>query len=289
MLMRIYETPSQQDWLRKTKTIRLGNGLNMGYVEAGDPSKETLLCIHGMADSSRNWRGVMQKLQNDYHIYAVDQRGFGMSDKPSEYAYTATELAGDVKLFMEAMGIEKAYIAGHSMGSMVAQTVAFQYSEKVLGLILISTFAHMHETPETMDAQLNEFASLNIAQMSDEELQTAFLGEPLPATFEPEFVPGFIDSVKLITGESMLSGWRAMSINDNRNFLHHIKAPVMIIWGTEDTIFTGEYQDELRVYLPDAEYLTYEGASHDILNEDPYRAAKDIKEFIRKIKLKYEG
>ena len=45
-----------------------------------------------------------------------------------------------------------------------------------------------------------------------------------------------------------------------------------------------EYQDELRDYLPDAKYLTYKGASHDILNEDPFHAAEDIDAFIKEIK-----
>lgn len=257
------------------------SGLHMGYVEAGNTDGETLVCIHGMADSSRNWRGVMQKLQEKYHIYAIDQRGFGMSDKPEEYAYTATELAADVKQFMDAIGIEKAWVAGHSMGSMVAQTVAFQYPEKVQGVILLSTFAHIRETPETMDAQLAEFASLSISEMSEEELRTAFLGDGAGPFFEPAFVPGFLESVRLFTGDIMVSAWRSMSINDNRNFLHLIQAPVLIIWGSNDAIFTREYQDELRVYLPEAKYLTYEGVSHDILNEDPYHAAADMDAFMQ--------
>lgn len=276
-------TPSQADWLKKTKKVKLANGLNVGYVEVGDDEKDILVVIHGMADSSRNWRGVMQKLQDKYHIYAIDQRGFGMTDKPNEYAYTATELASDVNLFMNAVGIDKAYVAGHSMGSMVAQTVAFQYPEKVKGLILVSTFAHMHETPDSMDAQINEFAALDIDKMSDEQLKKAFLDESAQF-YEPEFVTGFIESVKQFSAQSMVAGWRAMSINDNRNFLHHIKAPVLIIWGTEDIIFTREYQDELHEYLPEAKYLVYEGASHDILNEIPYRAAEDIDVFICEIK-----
>jgi len=254
----------------------------MAFMETGNPDCETLVLIHGISDSSRNWRTIMEQLQDKYHMYAVDLRGFGKTDKPSEYCYTATEYAADVKLFMDAMGIDQAYIAGHSMGSMVTQTISFQYPERVLGTILISTFAHMHETPETMDQALAEFAALDIPNMTDQQIQEAFIPDP-NVLYDSEFLGGYIETVKGITGDIMVSAWRSMSINDNRNFLPHIEAPVMVIWGTEDEIFTKEYQDELREYLPDACYVTYEGISHDIITETPIQTAKDIDAFIESV------
>ena len=271
--------PSNENWLRETKMIQLENGLNMAYMEAGDPEKPSMVLIHGISDSGRNWRNIMQELEDSYHIYAVDLRGFGKTDKSEPFLFTAFQFASDVKLFMDAAGIDSAYVCGHSMGSMVTQTLAFAYPEKVKAIVLVSSFAHMHETPADVREIGEYFGSMDIQGMSEEELLKEFQPDA-QLLYDPTFVPGYLETLRGITGKIMRAAWYAMSINDNRNFLQYIKVPVMILWGTKDEIFTKEYQDELREYLPGAKFVVYEGIGHDIITQDPIRTAADIADFL---------
>jgi pimeloyl-ACP methyl ester carboxylesterase len=75
-------------------------------------------------------------LGNRFHIYAPDQRGHGDSDRP-DGTYAADEFAQDVHEFMEALGIGKAVVGGHSLGGRVSQAFAAIYPDECQGMILI--------------------------------------------------------------------------------------------------------------------------------------------------------
>ena len=110
---------SEPAWGVERKVVTLGNGLRMGYVELGDPGKPTLVFLHGFTNSSLGYLPLGRLLAQRYHVFLLDQRGHGVSDKP-ECCYTRLDMAYDVKLFLDLKGIQRAHIAGHSMGGMGA-------------------------------------------------------------------------------------------------------------------------------------------------------------------------
>jgi pimeloyl-ACP methyl ester carboxylesterase len=69
-------------------------------------------------------------------------------------------------------------------------------------------------------------------------------------------------------------------VEDHGHLLARIKAPVLIIWGDQDSIFTSEDEETLRKGLPSAEFRVYEGIGHNVQWEQPERVAKDIAEFM---------
>jgi pimeloyl-ACP methyl ester carboxylesterase len=73
------------------------------------------------------------------------------------------------------------------------------------------------------------------------------------------------------------AGWRGMEITDNTKFLQYIKAPTICMWGSEDDIFTEEYQKELLSNIPDVEAVYFDGASHEIQQEKHQEIANQIK------------
>lgn len=270
--------PTHAEWHSHTKTVLLSTGIHMAYLEAGVPEGKPLMMIHGFTDSSRIWRMVISRLQEDFHIYAVDLRGFGQSDKPAQYVYSMPQYAEDIVAFMDAVGLPSASLLAHSMGSMIAQTVAFSAPDRVEKLVLASTMTHMHETPEDL-RKVEEYTELDLETMPAGEMQAAFL--PFPENCaDREFPEGYFSTLRMVTGKSLAAAWRSMSLTDNRNFLQFIKAPVLVFWGTEDGIFTEEYQEEVRRYLPHAQYVTLDGVAHEIPNEAPERLAERTRTFL---------
>ncbi|MCH1981913.1 alpha/beta hydrolase [Ruminococcus sp. OA3] len=270
--------PTHENWHESTKMVLLPTGIRMAYMECGNLQGEPLVMIHGFSDSSRIWRSVMQEMGNDYHFYAVDLRGFGLSDKPEQMVYTITEHASDIAAWMEQMGLGPVLLMGHSMGSIVAQTVAAFCPERIRCLVLLSTFSHMHETPEQVREVRELYDSLDIQHASDDELQKIFVPDPGKLA-DVSFLPGYLSTLRGIRGRGLTAAWFGMSLADNRNFLQFIKAPVLICWGSKDDIFTKEYQDEMLCYLPEAEFETFEGVSHDIPTEAPRRTADAVHTF----------
>ena len=115
---------------------------------AGQP----LVLISGLGYPLWQWHKMVPFLAEHFQVITFDNRGVGQSDKPAG-PYTAQMLAADTAGLLDALGIEKAIIAGHSMGGFIAQAMALDFPQKVAKLILCSTnFGGPHHVPVTPEA-----------------------------------------------------------------------------------------------------------------------------------------
>lgn len=94
-------------WGAERKSTVLASGMTMGYVELGDSSKPVLVFLHGFTNSSLGYLPLGRLLAVRYHVFLLDQRGHGATDKP-ECCYTRLDYAHDAKLFLDKMGIARA-------------------------------------------------------------------------------------------------------------------------------------------------------------------------------------
>lgn len=93
-----------------------------------------LLGLHGITANHRSFRGVAEQVSNP--LLAIDQRGRGGSrDLPGPYALV--RLADDARDVLDAAGLERVIVVGHSMGAFVAARLAERYPDRVLGLVLV--------------------------------------------------------------------------------------------------------------------------------------------------------
>lgn len=116
--------------------VRLQNSPCLHYAETGNPEGQPVVFLHGWPDSWFSFSRVMPLLPADIRALAVDQRGFGDSDRPPS-GYTITEMAGDAIAFLDALGIERATLVGHSFGTFVARQAAIAQPHRVDALVLI--------------------------------------------------------------------------------------------------------------------------------------------------------
>lgn len=112
------------------------NGIKICYSDHGDGFP--IILIHGIGAKKETWIAQLKALSNKYKVIAIDVRGTGKSDRPN-ILYTMEMLADDIKGLMDYLKIEKAHIAGRSMGGMIAQHFALKYPKQVEKLILITT------------------------------------------------------------------------------------------------------------------------------------------------------
>ncbi len=128
----------------KTNSIEL-------YYEIHGAGKPLVL-ISGLGYPSWQWHKMGPLLAEKFQVITFDNRGVGQSDKPAG-PYTAQMLAADTAGLLDALGIEKATIVGHSMGGFVAQAMALDFPQRVEKLILCSTnFGGPHHVPVTPEA-----------------------------------------------------------------------------------------------------------------------------------------
>ena len=126
------------------------NNIELYYEIHGEG--KPLVLISGLGYPLWQWHKMVPFLAEHFQVITFDNRGVGQSDKPAG-PYTAQMLAADTAGLLDALGIEKAIIAGHSMGGFIAQAMALDFPQKVAKLILCSTnFGGPHHVPVTPEA-----------------------------------------------------------------------------------------------------------------------------------------
>ncbi len=119
--------------MANTKYLRTSWG-KMAYGDSGGYGK-TLLFLHGTGCDAADWMKVIDRLPSDRRYVTLDFRGHGKSSVPTE-PFTIEDLASDVIHLINLLGIQELVLVGHSLGGMVAISVANRCPQ-IAGLVLI--------------------------------------------------------------------------------------------------------------------------------------------------------
>src|SRR5687768_7247630 len=118
----------------RDKYLALESGVRLHCLDWGGAGRPLVL-LHGLASSCRIWDFTAPLLAERFRVFALDQRGHGLSDRPG--SYTFAEVTGDLAGLLQGLGLERPVIAGHSWGASVALQFAAKYPEVPAALALI--------------------------------------------------------------------------------------------------------------------------------------------------------
>lgn len=113
----------------------LVNGINLHYLNWGGEGN-VLLFLAGMGCNAHVFDDFAPRFVDQFHVLALTRRGHGESDHP-ETGYDVDTLIEDIRQFMDALGIQKAILVGHSMASIELSHFSALYPERVLKLIFL--------------------------------------------------------------------------------------------------------------------------------------------------------
>jgi epoxide hydrolase 4 len=109
------------------------------YVSLGRSEAPLVVLIHGFPDFWYSWRAQMPALARDFHVVAIDQRGYNLSGQPEGVeSYALDKLVGDAAAVVRHFGPGKAVIVGHDWGGLVAWTFAMTHPELTDRLIVLN-------------------------------------------------------------------------------------------------------------------------------------------------------
>lgn len=115
------------------------NTLNLSlfiYDKKNNHTQPVIILIHGLGDDADTWRHVLIPLASSYRVIALDLPGFARSDKP-ETDYSLSYFSKVILSMMDELGIHRAILVGNSLGAMIAQHIALNHLERVVGLVLV--------------------------------------------------------------------------------------------------------------------------------------------------------
>lgn len=117
----------------KTQDIQ-ANGTTL-HVRVGGSGPAVVL-IHGFGDTGDMWAPLATELARDHRVVVPDLRGMGLSAKPAE-GYEKTNQAADIRAVLDSLGIDRADIVGHDIGTMVAYAYAVRYPDRTTRLVVM--------------------------------------------------------------------------------------------------------------------------------------------------------
>jgi pimeloyl-ACP methyl ester carboxylesterase len=253
------------------------NGININYTVIG--SGEPLVMIMGFGGDQSAWKRQVSAFKKHYQVTTFDNRGTGKSDKPKG-SYFPKLMAEDTIQLMDFLKIDKAHILGVSMGGLIAQEIAINHPERILKLILASTFACQDDkanglTPDMLvaaelpprqgfnrllDASVNKFFNRFIL-IPLFKLQTRRIKEP-----EITALIGQVDGFK---------GY------DSLDRLPLIKAPTLVLTGTKDRVVKPESSKTISQKIPNAKLVKIDNGSHVICMEMSKVFNKEVLDFLK--------
>lgn len=253
---------------------------NLAYVEKGNGKSVVLL--HGFCESKAIWQQLMNELSPRARLLAPDLPGFG-ENSAIHGDITIDDMAEQVSVWMDEMGIKSASVIGHSLGGYVALALADRYPEKVSALCLFHSTARA-DAPEKKEKrdQTMKFLKANGVD--------TFVKNFIPALFayqHQEKLKSTIGEVIALAAQTpdatAIAVTRAMRDRPERlEVLKNAAFPCLFIAGKEDGAVP--YKDlKIQSQLPDqAQLITLENCGHMGMYEKPAECSIALEAFIAK-------
>ncbi len=113
--------------------------LEMSYMDLNNTSTNVAVLLHGKNFAGFYWEKIAQDLMsNGYRVIIPDQIGFGKSSRPETYQYSFSQLSINTNKLLSFLNVQNFSLVGHSMGGMLAVTMADLYSKKIKKVVLIN-------------------------------------------------------------------------------------------------------------------------------------------------------
>lgn len=250
------------------------DGVRLHYLERGAGTPVVLL--HGNVVTAEDFvlSGLFGRLAQNHRVIAFDRPGFGYSERPYGMRWTPWAQAALLGRAMDALGVERAVVVGHSWGALVAMALALAEPRLVRGLALLSGY---YFPTARADSLLTLPAAVPLlgdvlrytvspplgAALLPLTLKAMFSPLPIPERFKAGFPHGMAVRPWQIRAEGQDGTVMVPAVADMRHRYHELRQPAVIMAGTEDRIVDVEAQPvRLHEVLPHSQLRLIPGAGH---------------------------
>jgi pimeloyl-ACP methyl ester carboxylesterase len=262
-------------------TVAVDDGIRLHYREAGSGS--ALLFHPGFSSTLDMWNWLVRELAPTYRCITFDPRGHGASDKPDS-EYTLDEMARDIAVLTERLGLRDVTLVGHSLGGAVTLTAVLNHNtnERFSRLALVGpAVPSFLQRDEEIGTPAEAFTEMH-----------AHLANSWVAT-QLQIAEIFYHRADIATARWLAERSLAMPIHiaeryfaqlsgiDFRDRLADVTVPVLVLWGTHDQLIDPRWAEWLRSRnLPGWSVEMLQHSGHGAMVDEPVRIAELLRSFV---------
>jgi haloalkane dehalogenase len=278
----------REAWPWPVRHVDVGPGA-MAHVDVGEG--ETILFVHGTPTWGLDWRHLIRALSTSHRCVAPDLLGFGLSDRPADFAYTPEAHAAALERFVDALGLRGVTLVVHDFGGPIGLPLALRRPDVVARVVVVNTWMWSFEDDPKMapgarliGGRLGRFlyrwANLSLRVIApsawgDRRKLTPALQRQLLAPFPGRWERGVV----LWTLARSLLGSSACYAALWAERAALARLPVLIVWGLKDTAFRPYLLDRWREAVPHADVVALD-VGHWPHEEDPDAFVAALRTFL---------
>jgi pimeloyl-ACP methyl ester carboxylesterase len=264
------------------------DSIQVHYRDEGNPADSIpLILIHGTGSNLHTWDVWTETIKSSHRVIRLDMPAYGLTGPNKNNDYSAESYVDFLHKFLNNLGIKQCYLAGNSLGGLIAWEYALQFPAQINKLILIDAAGYPMNIAER--ALVFKLAKMPI-------LKDIFTKITPKAIIKKSLIDVYGDDSKVT--ESLIEQYHDMACRKgnrdafvnkkNSNWNNHylniskIKIKTLILWGEMDQWIKLENAYKFQNDLPNDTLIVYKGVGHVPMEELPLKTAKDALVFLGK-------
>lgn len=261
------------------------DGVRLHHLDWGGEGRHAIVLVHGSRLHAHVWNDFGRRFRDRYHVIAVDQRGHGDSGWCAPDAYQLDALCRDLRAVVQARGLERYTLIGHSLGGRVCMRYSGQYASEIERLVLVDITpgrASAPPAPQRADA---------VPQRDFESVDAAI-----------DYLAGAMARApRALVEESVRSGLRRNDTGryvwkydpvlsrqrvplppgvDLWDVMADVRVPTLLQYGSESDVVNADLAERLRATMPQCTVERIEGAGHGLFTDRPDAFSESVGRFL---------
>lgn len=238
---------------------------------------QTILLLHGNAESGLAWYGWVPKLARHYRVLRPDMRGFGRSTAmPADYPWTLDRLIGDFCGLMDELGVARFHLVGAKIGGTIARAFAARCPNRLVTLTLVGTPPPLRVgAAERVPDLVREFQTHGVEHWARQSMAGR-----LGSSFPPEGVEWWCEFMGRTAVSTQLGFMATIACADIRADVPRIASPTLVITTERSGLGTVQEMRDWQRQIPDSELLVLPGDSYHVAATHADAAADATLDFI---------
>ncbi len=274
------------------------NGIQLHVVQDGPKDGALVILLHGFPEF---WYGCRNQIPflaaAGYWVWAPDQRGYNLSDKPKDIAaYNLDELAADVVGLIDAAGREKAVVVGHDWGASVAWWLGIKHPSRLEKLVILNgphlkvmsdhlrrSLRQMRKSWYILFFQIPRLPEFTSRLNNWQQLVRAVQGTARPGTFNDGDMETYRRAWSQPGAYSAMVNWYRAAVRHPPRLTGNMRVtvPTLMIWGVQDAFLGREMAQPSIEMCDNGRLVLIEEATHWVQHEEADRVNELIDSFLR--------